>query len=295
MASSGLADASRFFSGSSSGFFGPHLEQALAIFLDALAHLDQSYTAAGSSLLAHAASMSAMAASQSGLPLGFASSALTSAGSFGPHLEQALAIFLDASEHFFQSYTAAGSSLLAHASDMSAMAASQSGLPLGFASSAFASAPGGTLAHLSANALDAAAHLDQSNVAQSFGAHDAFMSSMAASHSGDLAASGPAPKTFLNTATRSIMWGPGPCGGPCGGPLGAHFSKTSLNSSAHSSFTNSNLAIACSLVIVPASKAALMAPILVAHSSLTSAISSRHFLTHGGLGPNGGRGPGWGP
>ena len=149
------------------------------------------------------------------------------------------------------------------------------------------------MAHLSANALDAAAHLDQSNVAQSFGAHDAFMSSMAASHSGDLAASGPAPKTFLNTATRSIMWGPGPCGGPCG-PLGAHFSKTSLNSSAHSSLTNSNLAIAWSLVMVPASKAALMAPILVAHSSLTSAISSRHFLTHGGLGPNGGLGAGGG-
>mmetsp|Transcript_3076 Transcript_3076/g.13851 ORF Transcript_3076/g.13851 Transcript_3076/m.13851 type:complete len:299 (-) Transcript_3076:41-937(-) len=178
---------------------------------------------------------------------------------------------------------------------MSAMAASQSGLPLGFASRLpFASELGGTLAHLSANALDAAAHLDQSNVAQSFGAHDAFMSSMAASHSGDLAASGPAPKTFLNTATRSIIWGPGPCGGPCG-PLGAHFSKTSLNSLAHSSLTNSNLAIAWSLVMVPASKAALMAPILVAHSSLTSAISSRHFLTHGGLGPNGGWGPGWGP
>ena len=80
-----------------------------------------------------------------------------------------------------------------------------------------------------------------------------------------------------------------------GGPSGAHVSKTSLNSSAHSSLTNSNLAIAWSLVMVPASKAALMAPILVAHSSLTSAISSRHFLTHGGLGPNGGRGPGWGP
>ena len=102
-------------------------------------------------------------------------------------MEHALAIFLDASAHFFQSYTAVLSSDAAQASSISAMAASQSGLPLGLAPKASGSGSGGTLAHLSARRLDASAHLDQSKVFQSVGAQLAFMSSIAASHSGDLA------------------------------------------------------------------------------------------------------------
>ena len=194
-------------------------------------------------------------------------------------MEHALAIFLDALAHFFQSYTAVLSSDSAQASSISAMAASQSGLPLGLASSASA---GGTLAHLSARRLDASAHLDQSKVFQSVGAQLAFMSSIAASHSGDLASG--APKTLWNMATRSMPCGPSSGLGPGCGP---HFSNTSSNSSAHSCLRTSNLARAWSLVIFPASNASLMARIFVAHSALTSATSSTHFLTHGGLGPCG--------
>ena len=139
------------------------------------------------------------------------------------------------------------------------------------------------MAHLSARRLDASAHLDQSKVFQSVGAQLAFMSSIAASHSGDLASG--EPKTLWNMATRSMgpSWGLGPGCGP-------HFSNTSSNSSAHSCLRTSNLARAWSLVILPASNASLMARIFVAHSALTSATSSMHFLTHGGLGPCG-----WGP